>query len=206
MSRLSPDQAARNRRHDKVRRLRYHQMRSAGIDPSMVPAAEVRAHVHRLMELGWSARSIVQASGADISHCGVTGLAQGRTEMTQRSTLGILDLSEASPVPPTVEDGAWVPAFGAVRRIQALLMMGWSHDDLSEVTGLITRRVARQARGPQSIRAKNWRAIDRAFRALQTRRGPSPKARDLARGRGYAPPAAWDNIDNPHERPQGVAA
>ena len=206
MSRLSPEQAARNRRLDKVRRLRHHKLRSAGIDPSMVPADEVRAHVHRLMELGWSARSIAQASGADISHCGVTGLAQGRTEMTQRSTLGLLDLPDSASVPPTVEDGVWVPAFGAIRRIQALLMMGWSHDDLTEITGVTTRRITRQAQGPQSVRAKNWRAIDRAFRALQAKRGPSPKARDLARGRGYAPPAAWDNIDNPRERPQGVAA
>lgn len=100
-----------------------------------------------------------------------------------------------------------VPALGARRRLRALMAIGW---DMRTVAAMLGRHdrldgIVRSNSTQQTV----TRALDRRIRVLYDRLsatpGPSEFARGAARTHGYAPPLAWDNIDDPDEQPSGVA-
>lgn len=104
-----------------------------------------------------------------------------------------------------------VPALGAQRRIRALQRLGWSAKAIAERVDRTESWVGAILRN-ERITPATHRIIDRLFRDLQFTL-PNPtgrhekaavtKARRYAERAGWAPPLAWDNIDDPNETPQG---
>lgn len=94
-------------------------------------------------------------------------------------------------------------ARGTIRRIQALYAIGWTAQDIGTAAGLSNprrvRAIANQARVGHDMAA----AIDRAYRALCMKPGPSAVNRERAKIEGWAPPLAWDDIDH-DDSPAGL--
>lgn len=95
-----------------------------------------------------------------------------------------------------------VDATGTKRKIQALWALGHTSAAIGVEAGISTNHVCRIAVYPDVVSYGTWHAIDRAFRALSAMPGPSDRTRNRARRAGYAPPAAWDDIDDPNEQPK----
>jgi lambda repressor-like predicted transcriptional regulator len=104
---------------------------------------------------------------------------------------------------------------GTARRIQALHALGWSLRRLHAESGIqpTTLRRALDARPCPNldIHERVAALYERLHtqrptaRTLGDRRGIS-RVVSLAATRGWAPPAAWDDIDDPDETPRGLRA
>lgn len=102
--------------------------------------------------------------------------------------------------------GMTIPALGSQRRIQALQAIGWRIRDIAGELDLwvadngVCQTLWQLMRRDMTTRATAAR-IDAVYRRLNMTPGPSNHSRARAVNRGYLPPLAWDDIDDPDERP-----
>lgn len=101
-----------------------------------------------------------------------------------------------------------VPALGFRRRVEALMCMGWSQAELAPLLGLPNQQsVSAKCFRHKRIKRVLHERMVKVYDELHMQRATGPKAewvRAYAFGRGYAPPFAWDDIDDPAERPKGL--
>jgi hypothetical protein len=107
--------------------------------------------------------------------------------------------------------GRQVPAIGAQRRIHALMRLGWTSTDIAEAAGMGRResvlRIVNGQKGKPTtwIERKTHAAITDVYERLSMRLpDPAPhraRTRAIAERKGFAPPLAWDDIDDPDEQP-----
>lgn len=90
---------------------------------------------------------------------------------------------------------------GPVRRLRALYAIGWSAVQIADELGVTAEAVRARVRSDRRIERDTAAQIDAVYRRLSMTPGPSTRARRIAERRGYAPPLAWDNIDDLDERP-----
>lgn len=120
------------------------------------------------------------------------------------STRGrILDLADA---------GLWTTV-GIVRRVRALSAIGYSGTAIARDVGMSRQAMAELIRGDVvSVHLSTGDAIAAAYadlamtpapRSTPRERAIDTRARNLAAKNGWAPPLAWDNIDDPTEQPKG---
>ncbi|MFC3504834.1 hypothetical protein ACFOOK_28235 [Micromonospora krabiensis] len=95
-----------------------------------------------------------------------------------------------------------IDATGTHRRIQALWALGHTSTTIGEAAGLSEHHVQRIVYAREFVTYNTWQLIDGAFRTLSTVPGTSDRTRSRARKAGYAPPLAWDDIDDPDEQPK----
>lgn len=200
MSTLTLDQmrAERDRQLGVQRRRRYKKLELDGVEWSRVPAGPAQERLQQLLALGWGVPAIIDWYGTG-TPSGMLRIANGASRTVQRRLAGLADLPLTVSVDPKIADRRWVPGLGAARRTQALIALGWTHEHIIEHTGLDTRGA-----DTHQITACTWRLIDHAFIVLSGRPGPSDRNRERARKMRYAPPLAWDDIDDPLEQPQGL--
>ena len=108
-----------------------------------------------------------------------------------------------------------VPALGTTRRLRALYALGWTSTDLAPLLGVGHARVGhlaseRQEKVHRVTAAKVAEVYDRLSMTVPQDPDvlPSPRhcrvhdrQRRMAARRGWAPPLAWDDIDDPDETP-----
>lgn len=92
-----------------------------------------------------------------------------------------------------------VDATGTRRRLQALAAMGWSMAALASRLGMNPRLLSRIARQDR-VYETTHRRVASLFTELCMTPGPSEQARRRALTKGWAPPLAWDDIDDPTEK------
>lgn len=166
----------------------------------LIDPAPVRVHVEGLLAFGMSKRSIATAAGVSPStivriadgHYGLIQRRVARRVMSVRGPETVLErISEA--------DEPFVPALGVRRRIRALIAMGWTHEHMLAHSGVRTACTLNQV--GEWVTALTHRRIDAMYEALAMTPGPSETSRKRAARHGYPPPLAWDDIDDPLERP-----
>ena len=182
----------------RTRAKRNALLRSRGI-PGFVPAPPVAAHLHPLLDAGWSRARIAERAGVDRRT--VHGLLKAeRPSLRHRTAQRLLALHPGRTDPK-------VPAVGSMRRLRALARLGWpltasaagagiSHPYARDIAAGRVRRVSRPVAD----------AIAAMFDARSMRPGPMPRVATRAKANGWAPPMAWDDIDDPAQRPRGIAA
>lgn len=107
-----------------------------------------------------------------------------------------------------------VPSHGVTRRLQALFALGWTTIDMAERLGVTYARVSHLMRGKYPVLHRSTYAAVAALYdqlSMVTPVDQAPKGRGnvyvharaarMAAARGYAPPLAWDDIDDPAEIP-----
>ncbi len=169
--------------------------RYADAEPTRVRLAELAAaHV--------PIRALSRAAG--LSHAAVAAILAGDRSQVQQRTADRVKQMSLSDVYSDQAVGH-VPKVGAVRRVQGLMAMGWSHQAMGEAGVANTARLL--AAPGHLVTVERWREVTAAYARLSMTVGPSPETRGWARALGYAPPLAWDEgaIDDPTARPRGEA-
>lgn len=188
-------------------------------DSAMVDGETVRAHLRALMDAGMGWKRI--ASLAGVSSSTVSSILYGehrydpshpdyrppRKQMRRRiadALLGVrLDLA----------DRALVDATGARRRLQALVVVGWSQSRLAQMVGMTPASLGLLIHGRRDrVLVSTAAAVQRLYDAHWAA-GPVPtnraersgfvRVRAAAVERGWVPAMAWDDdmIDDPAAQP-----
>ena len=169
------------------------------IDPT-----EVIAHVAKLRAQGLSVQAICELSG--VSQSTMAPLAwvehsaarvKVRPETAARILAVRFDLA-------LIEPGRHVPALGTQRRIKAMCAMGWTMEWIAGRLGVSVAMVSRTALVAEAVTAARAREIAALYNEVSVLSGPSEIVRRSAKRKRWAPPAAWDDIDDPDERPKGL--
>jgi DNA-binding Xre family transcriptional regulator len=114
----------------------------------------------------------------------------------------------AVPVPafptPSRELSRWIPSIGTTRRLQSLIAIGYRQVDLQDRLGVSQQTMSSVVNGREKgVRTDFAQNVDALFRELQLNpRGDVKSVRRAVR-RGWVPPMAWENIDDPAETPDG---
>lgn len=98
-----------------------------------------------------------------------------------------------------------VTALGTGRRIRALMAAGWSQAQIGEAVGLPASMISHLSRTDRLMQATADRVAevyDKLSADIPPRTRGGTYARNMAMKRGWAPPLAWDNIDDPEAVPQ----
>jgi len=204
----------------KMERQRHrHRLRAYGREDQIggrtITVATVREHVVRLQSAtGAGLERIADAAGVSRSvlldvYFGPRGADKARREtdpsrrkMSAATAELILGLT-AEEVEPAV-----VSSIGASRRLQGLVAIGYTQTELAERLGMGVGNLSPIVTGKrQRVHRKTSDAIRELFKELWRvpKEGPSAdRARMLARSHGWVSGLAWDDIDDPDEKPIGV--
>lgn len=162
-----------------------------------VDAAEVQAHIDALVAAGWTLHMI--AEEAKLSKSTVLGVR--KRQWVQGPTAEAIFAVRLRRVLVAVPAGM-VPVVGASRRVQALAWMGWSLQEQANRVGMYLQQVWQVAWAKQSaVTVATDQTFRDLFEQLSATRGPSKRAHNAAVRKGWMPPLAWDDLDNPAERP-----
>ena len=100
------------------------------------------------------------------------------------------------------QPSAHIPAIGTARRLQGLVAIGYSWRALAAHLGVSNRRVADLGLHPEAaVHRETAARVDAIYQRLSGTPGGSKYALAVAARHGFAPPLAWDNIDDPVEQP-----
>lgn len=158
-------------------------------------------HIRQLIsQHGVSIRSIADAAG--ISPGTISLLNRGKQTTIKRTyEAKILAVTAEKIFNRSLATG-FVPNIGARRRLQALMAIGWRHQDLTKRVGFNTGTMMHQ-RGDYISQFKH-EAVRKVYDQLWNVQGPAD-GRSMTRvaKAGYAPPMAWDDetIDDPAATP-----
>lgn len=162
-----------------------------------VDATEVQAHLACLAAAGASMASVAAVS--NLSKRTVLGVKHRKWVLG--STAAALLAVKAEDCTPVLPSGM-VPILGASRRVQGLSWLGWSMQAQADRLGCFLEQVSLIAnQGRPSVTVDRDRAVRALFESLSATRGPSARSHSAAVRKGWAPPLAWDDIDDPDALP-----
>lgn len=186
----------------------------------LVDAEPARQHVRELMAQGMGMKRIVAVS--DVAQGQLWKLLYGkkRADGTRTPSKRITPRAEAKILAVRLDlaDGARVDSTGAVRRIQALVALGWSQSKICVRLGIQRSNFTDISQGR---RTEITVAYDKAVRALYAEwsmqlppqaghrdRIAASRSRNYAKAAGWVPPLAWDDdqLDDPTAVPGAVEA
>jgi DNA-binding NarL/FixJ family response regulator len=170
-----------------------------------VDAAPVREHIRALRAAGIGVERIALLAGMSTSHVreladlgrdGNPGIRRVRPATAQQVLRIRIDQANRAP-------RSHVVATGTRRRLQALIAVGWPHDELAARLGRSSAGLRRSmlsdfvtAQTAQDVCAlyeQLW--IVRPPQSTDDQRAAVDAARAFAAERGWLPPLAWDDID-----------
>jgi hypothetical protein len=182
------------RRDEKARELR----RLRGI-PAYAPIGPVVAHLHALLDSGLTLAGIARDANVGRRTLG-NWLNNPPSAGVQHDVAArVLALKPSSTGP------LLVPALGTVRRLQALAAMGWPVSWAGPQSGISdthARMLVRSRHG--SVSASVAARVDEVYRRHCMAPGPSAFARGHARRNNWVTAVAWDDIDDPRDKPHSV--
>lgn len=155
----------------------------------------VRRHLAHLNQAGYSWRQLAELTGK--SEFGLTLIRDGHRRVHVATARAVF----AIPRPDLYAGAGLVDATGIHRRIWALAAMGWPLRELERRLNMCHRGMSSNVLRRKRIRAAKARRIVALYDELAWQPGPSDATRKLAARKGWPPPLAWDDIDNPDESP-----
>lgn len=185
--------------------------RTAYQDGRLVESAATRKHLEALtLGQGYSLTQVAEMSG--VSLMTLYNLRTGR----HRHCSSTIHDAITGIRPRRAPEGR-IDATGAMRRLQALTVLGHSMATVSDVCG-VNRWLLRQiCRGDKAtINVATHESVKRAYDAMwatpapedtREQRTSASKAKEQAARNGWLPPLAWDDdrIDDPKYRPRTPA-
>jgi hypothetical protein len=160
-----------------------------------VSPARAVAHLERLREAGMGLRQVT----------GRTGVARSTLiELSARARISRDTEARILAVSPEPAGGARVSGIGTVRRLQALVAIGWPGAQLAARIGWASNNLWGLILHQQRVNLATARLVADLYEELWDQPGPSVRARSLAARNGWAPPMAWDDedLDDPATQPQ----
>lgn len=184
--------AAYNRRRKQDRNIRT----------PLADATAVTAHLQRCMAVGMTLHQLVTLTG--LPQRTLWELREGLRDRCTQAVWGAI-----MGVTPAPSDQGVVDATGSIRRVRGLMVAGWSSAQIGAAAGLSKNSILNISKGRnESVRHSTLVAIEQATRELFSSPPPSGRVASgiatTSRRKGWAPLAAWDDIDDPSDRPHGV--
>lgn len=164
--------------------------------PALVDSARARTHLATLTAtMTWI--RIAEKSGCSVSH--LKTIAAGRMAQIRPTT----ERRILNTHPDPTDTGKQISPLGAMRRIQALYVLGHGHTAIHRATGISGSFISRIANGRAfTIDIATARRIAAAYAQLIQRQGTSARARRIAAQNGWHGPMVWGDIDNPTAKPE----
>lgn len=187
-----------------------HRARTFGRWRPFVDAAPVREHIRALRAAGIGVEQIAMLACVSTSHVrelahpgrdGNSGIRRVRPETAHQVLRIRIDQANRAP-------RSRVVATGTHRRLQALIAVGWPHDELAARLGRSSAGLRRSMLS-DSVTAQTAQDVSALYEQLWNRRPPqstdaqcaaADAARAYAAERGWLPPLAWDHIDTDPDR------
>lgn len=174
-----------------------------------VDAGPARAHIEALAAAGISRKRLHVLSGVPLSS--LSRIVAGRTERCEGPAKQIMPHVEAAilAVPiPTVwwthsADSRVGDPTGTVRRLRALVAIGWTQTELAARLGFTGANASRLFLGHHKVTAATARRVAVLFDELSLQSGPSNAARARGARMGWLRPLDWDDdaLDDPAALP-----
>lgn len=173
--------------------------------PERADPAPVREHIANLRQSGLSVGAIAHLAGVSVGSLG--GLiypnhADWQDTITPERAARLLTIR---PDLDRLPDRAHIDNTGTRRRIEALMLAGWSQMHIAQALDVSRQRVHTYRTGSK-VTAATARTVRDLHHQWWDKPGPEVRATNLARRRGYVPTAVWDDIDDPNETPDTGAA
>lgn len=159
--------------------------------PRMIDATPVRTHIAQLLAGGMSLRGIGKAAGVSASTLANLTTRGDQRTVSKATAIKVLAVTGPDFTRQTPDDEGFVPKAGAVRRIRALLAIGWTHAHMRSESGVLTHVLVAQS--GTWITVRNHVRIAQMYDRLSMTPGPSNRTRKRAAALGYLPPLAWDD-------------
>jgi hypothetical protein len=165
----------------------------------VVSTDAARLHVFAMMGAGWSRRAIAGQAGVSLQT--VCGLVNDEHQRIRKGDAEALLALDPTTLPTTTFEGErfrpFVPRVGSVRRVQALLAIGWRAADIAAESGLPVQTIygVCHQKG-QWVTSDTHEKVKAAYHVLSQRRGPSERTARRAANRGYPGPLAWQDPDH----------
>lgn len=170
-------------------------------DVGYIPAAPVRDHIIALLAEGWTLAHLAHQTGLDWT--GIQRIYNGQYARVEKRTRDLLMAVEVTG--SIVNRGAQrLPNVGVRRRLQALAAFGYSMKHLGEEMGVTEQCINHWHQTPL-VYAETIEKVAHLFDRLATTPGPSKRAVNHAKRKGWPLPLEWDDdsIDDPSATPSG---
>ncbi|MET4094589.1 hypothetical protein [Arthrobacter sp. UYCu712] len=196
-------------------RTRQRQHAFGRYDSGRVDADPVRAHMQYLMDNGISIKRMAALTGLAASTVGAIRWGRHERGHAPYPRVKKTTADKILALKPALENMApnsYVDSTGTVRRVQALVAIGWSQASLGRQLGIepgnfgvfmkASQCTAKRALAVRDIYEQCWNkpqtGTDWHSKTAATR------ARNYAKSRGWLPPMAWDDdeIDMPAATPE----
>ena len=180
---------------------RWQMERAQGLK-RMVSTDVARERIEWLIGQGFNCTSISVAAGLDRGT--ILNIRSGKNRLVKRVTEKKILAVRPEMIYARPERRGYVPAVGAVRRIQALMTMGWRYQELNARLGFPADKVKENAGW---IGRHKHEAIVKLYDELWNTPGPAAKGSiTKLLNRGWHKPMAWDDdtIDDPAAEPYGT--
>jgi hypothetical protein len=174
-----------------------------------VPSGPVVAHLEQLVAAGATRTGIAEAAG--ISKTGVCRILRGDQPTVRRVVARALLAVDLAAIVHRDRDRGFVPSIGSRRRVQALMAIGWRHQDMNAWLRANAPQTGHRSnlilsKPGDLLERRTADAVRALYDALWSTPGPSASTRARSAAKGWVPPLAWDDdtIDDPAVRPAGV--
>lgn len=183
----------------------------------LTDAEPARQHIRSLMAQGMGWKRIAITAGLAPSSVYPILWAQDTKSRKRPLRKQISKTMEVKLLAVSLDlaDHLVIDNLGSVRRLQALAAMGWSQNRLAKIFGMQTANFGNVIHGRnEGITVKTAKRIDEVFTDLWDKTPDAvtrfeqagiTRAKREATAKGWATAAAWDDIDDPKEKPKGDA-
>ena len=185
-------------------------------DSGRVDAEPVREHIAFLGEHGVSLKQLAKLTGLSLSTVGATMYGRSERGHAPYSRTSLNTATKILAIKPTLDNMAAyrvIDNTGTLRRLQALVTIGWSMSRLGQHLGVGATNMSTLMKSSQTTagRARQVRALyEELWDQPQTGHEQRSKisasrSKRYARERGWHPPMAWNDdatIDNPKAKPR----
>lgn len=196
-----------------------HRQQGYGTWQPYVDATPAREHVLQLQRDGLGLKRIAQLSG--VPHGGLTKLIYGvpRPDGSHRTSQRIRHRTADALLAvhanlDVLGDTVTVDGTGTRRRLQALVAIGWSQNQLAALVGMQAGNFSRTLVSDR-VRASTARAVRRLYAEIHDtpptptnrhERGAATRARQAAAAAGWLSPGWWDDdtLDDPTYTPPTI--
>lgn len=175
------------------KRLRYEHQSG---EKRVVDAAPAHDRIRELIDSGVTVSAIADALGFRASNSVHTMLRRPRIRKSTFDRVMSMPRPDASKT-----DSRVVSAVGTRRRLQALSAHGWSLTEIAQRTGVNVGTLCEIRNGTSdTVRQSTMRKVADVYDELALSFGPCTRAKTKAARNHWAPPMAWDDIDNIREK------
>lgn len=181
----------------------------------LTDAEPSRQHIRGLMDQGMGWKRVAKAAGLAPSSVYAILWAQDSKSRTRPMRKQINKAMEATllAVELDLADHMIIDNLGSLRRLRALVAMGWSQKRLAKILGMQPANFGTVIHGRrEGITVKTAKRIDEVFTDLWDKTPDATtrfeqagitRAKREADAKGWVTAAAWDDIDDPDEEPKG---